>query len=185
MATLRSSYNPLVTADWLDERGFSPRDAQRMALDGTSRHPIVGLLRSSYGTSISIKDYDVVLKMMQPSSDDSFRGLLSLVEGISSHVDMREPWESGYRLARLIRRSLKLSTHDDLDIEKLILSLGVAVHDVDFSDPTIRGVCVGAPAFGPLIIVNRSSPDASGPSGRRITLAHELCHLLFDRISPA
>ena len=33
----------------------------------------------------------------------------------------------------------------------------------------------------PLVAINTECPDAVGPSGRRITLAHELCHLLFDR----
>jgi len=176
-----SSYNSLITPRWLDQHGFSAHDAQQVALDGTSRHPIVGLLRSSFGTSINIHDYEVVMGMLQRGSDDSFLGLRSVAKGINSHVDVREPWESGYALARLIRKTLKLNTQDDFDIEDLILRMGVEIRDVSFSDPAIRGVCVGAPAYRPLIIINDASPDASGPSGRRITLAHELCHLLFDR----
>ena len=32
-----------------------------------------------------------------------------------------------------------------------------------------------------LIAINIACDDAKGPSGRRITFAHEMCHLLFDR----
>jgi Zn-dependent peptidase ImmA (M78 family) len=176
-----SAYNPAITPAWLNQHGFSEREAQQVALVGTSRHPVVGLLRSSYGTSINVQDHELVLGMLQPSDDNSFGGLRSLAKGINSHVDIREPWESGYRLARLIRETLKLNTQDDIDLDALIRSLAIDIREADFSDPVIRGVCVGAPAYKPLIIINRSSPDASGPSGRRITLAHELCHLLFDR----
>ncbi|HEV7221132.1 MAG TPA: ImmA/IrrE family metallo-endopeptidase [Pirellulales bacterium] len=179
-ATLRF-YNPSISSEWLTQQGFSDRDAQQLALGGTGRHPIVGLLRSSYGTSINVQGYELVLGMLQPSDDKSFEGLRTLSKGINSHVDVREPWESGYRLARLIRQMLNLSAQDDVNVELVCRDAGIDIRDADFSDPIIRGVCVGAPAYKPLIIINRSSPDASGPSGRRITLAHELCHLLFDR----
>lgn len=179
-ATL-SAFRSEITPEWLNRWGFSDRDARQVALNGTCRHPIVGLLRSSYGTDINIDDYNLVLQMLQPSDDNSFKQLRSLASGISSHVDIREPWESGYRIARLIRESFGLRPKDIIDVEKHISQLGVAIRTELLSDPNIRGVCVGAPAYIPLIIVNSGSPDASGPSGRRITLSHELCHLLFDR----
>ena len=43
------------------------------------------------------------------------------------------------------------------------------------------GLCVGTPGYFPLVVLNSSCEDVTGVSGRRVTLAHELCHLLFDR----
>jgi Zn-dependent peptidase ImmA (M78 family) len=71
------------------------------------------------------------------------------------------------------------------DIEAAIQKMGIDVHEVLLNDPTIQGACVGSPQFAPLIAVNIAYADADAAdkkkSGRRITLAHELCHLLFDR----
>ncbi len=175
------SLNSTITAEWLTKQGFSEGQAQQVALSGTCRHPVVGLLRSSYGTSITAVDYEVALGMLQPSEDDSYDGLRSLAKGMNSHVDIREPWESGYRLASLIRKKLSQSIQDKIDMEHLVSNMGIDVRNAEFSDSMIRGVCIGAPAYKPLIIINDSCSDATGVSGRRITLAHELCHLLFDR----
>jgi Zn-dependent peptidase ImmA (M78 family) len=68
-----------------------------------------------------------------------------------------------------------------IDIEKEVGNLGVETHNIELPDTHIFGVCMGTPAFVPLILLNLFSDDASGVSGRRVTLAHELCHLLFDR----
>ncbi len=59
--------------------------------------------------------------------------------------------------------------------------MNIDVRDITLTDPSILAACVGSPQFAPLIAVNLACDDARGPSGRRITLAHELCHLLFDR----
>jgi len=52
---------------------------------------------------------------------------------------------------------------------------------VSLTDSAMLGACVGSATYVPLIVLNPSCPDARGVSGRRVTLAHELCHLLFDR----
>jgi len=70
---------------------------------------------------------------------------------------------------------------DYIDIEKEVGDLGVETQDIELPDTNILGVCIGTPAYAPLILLNLSCGDASGVSGRRVTLAHELCHLLFDR----
>ena len=54
---------------------------------------------------------------------------------------------------------------------------------VEFGDETILGLCVGTPGYSSLVVLNSSCDDVTGVSGRRVTLAHEFCHLLFDRAS--
>ncbi len=176
-----AEYNAGINVEWLAQHGFSREDAADVALSGVSRHPIVGLLRSSRGGSISASDYDSILGMLKPSDRRSFERLRELARGLSSPIDVREPWESGYHLARLVRERLGGDPSQYLDIESLVRALGVDIQEIDLPDAEIRGACIGGPAYAPLILLNRACPDASGLSGRRTTLAHELGHLLFDR----
>ncbi len=53
--------------------------------------------------------------------------------------------------------------------------------DRELSDETIRGVALDGEHHRPGILVNSRNSANAHPFGRRFTLAHELCHLLFDR----
>jgi Zn-dependent peptidase ImmA (M78 family) len=176
-----SRYLPWASETWLDQHGFSNDDARKFAIAGTTRHPIVGLLRTSQGTALTPKDYEQILHLLQVSGTKSFRRLLELSSGINPSINLREPWESGYRAAALIREKLGIPESSPIDIEDLITTLDVSIREVSLSDSNIMGACIGSPTYVPIIVVNTSSNDATGPSGRRITLAHELCHMLFDR----
>src|SRR5260370_933547 len=68
-----------------------------------------------------------------------------------------------------------------IDIEDVMVQMGVEMQDATFADTAVLGVCVGTPGYFPLVVLNRSCADVTGVSGRRVTLAHEFCHLLFDR----
>jgi len=175
-------YNLDISPGWLTGHGFTSRDAQEFALAGTSRHPIVGLLRSSQGSAVSADDYEMILRMLKPSDKRSYVGLKEVARGNSIPIQAREPWESGYRLAGLVRQRLGKAPTDQFDVEREVQHLGIEVRDVPLSDAEIRGVSVGSPLYAPLVVINTACPDASGVSGRRTTLGHELCHLLFDRL---
>src|SRR5271157_345717 len=174
-------YNSAIDDIWLARHGFSPEDAQELATSGTSRHPVVGLLRSSQGSSITAADFDSLLRMLKPGSAQNFAKLREIAKGLSRAIDVREPWESGYNLARLIRERLRFDPSEYIDIEDVVKKMGVEVQDTTFGDSTVLGVCVGTPGYFPLVVLNSSCADVTGVSGRRVTLAHELCHLLFDR----
>ncbi len=174
-------YNSAIDDIWLSRHGFSPEDAQDLATSGTSCHPVVGLLRSSQGSSITAADFDCLLTMLKPGSAHNFAKLREVAKGLSRAIDVREPWESGYNLARLIRDRLRFDPYEYIDIEDVVQRMGVEVQDTTFGDSAILGVCVGTPGYFPLVVLNNSCEDVTGVSGRRVTLAHEVCHLLFDR----
>jgi len=174
-------YSSTIDDGWLASHGFSESDAQEFAELGTSRHPVVGLLRSSQGSSLTPDDYDVILRLLKPSDTHSFTRLRELAKGMSGGIDPREPWESGYRLARLVRVRLGYTPSDQIDIEQVASRLGIDIQEASLKDTSILGVCIGTPGYSPLVTLNSNCPDSSGVSGRRVTLAHELCHLLFDR----
>lgn len=170
-----------VSPDWLAAIGFSDDDSAQFAIAGTSRHPVVGLLRSSRATTLSLIDIQAIIQQLHPATAHSYELIRSLAQGLDSQLDPREPWESGYELARRIRGRLSLSAAEEINIDELLVRHAVECHALGLADATIRGACVGSPRYCPSIILNTNCPEASGMSGRRITLAHELCHLLFDR----
>lgn len=93
--------------------------------------------------------------------------------------------EDGYERALEFRKARDLPASQPLtgphDLEHVLLAgLGVEVVDVRLDDSRIDGVAIVYPGRVPLVAVNLSGRSASTPWGRRMTLAHELCHLLYD-----
>jgi Zn-dependent peptidase ImmA (M78 family) len=98
-------------------------------------------------------------------------------------ADTGPSWEQGYELAQEVLEEVSQLATDEVpvDMDSVLAELGVDVHDLELSDCTIRGLAVAGSDFRPGIRVNVSHEANGYPSGRRFTLAHELCHLLFDR----
>ncbi|MGE4103104.1 MAG: ImmA/IrrE family metallo-endopeptidase [Pirellulales bacterium] len=170
-----------ISRNWLDSVGFQESDSAQFATVGTSRHPVVGLLRSSRNSGLELCDIQGIIEHLSSAQSNSYAGLRLLAGGLDATIDPKEPWESGYVLARQIREKLHLLSGMEVDVDRLVNDSGVDVVDLPLADSEVRGACVGAPQYKPLIVVNTNCPHAHGQSGRRITLAHEFCHLLFDR----
>jgi Zn-dependent peptidase ImmA (M78 family) len=171
----------LVSPDWLATIGFTENDCADFAITGTSRHTVVGLLRSSRATELNLSDIQAILAQLRPAEADSFAKLRLLAKGLDVQLDPREPWESGYELARRVRDRLSLQIDDWIEIDNILKNLEIDHRELRLTDIAVRGACIGNPRYRPTVILNTACRDASGVSGRRITLAHELCHLLFDR----
>lgn len=93
----------------------------------------------------------------------------------------KSPWHNGYSLA--------LEILDEVDpdpkasftqIEVMIDSIGVRVREVNLGEQGPRGVALAGDNLRPTILVN-SDNMRNSRRGKRFTLAHELCHILFDR----
>ena len=93
------------------------------------------------------------------------------------------PWEQGYALAQelLDRLGLPEPRTGFVDVGHITQALGIRVENIRLADRNIRGVSVAGPQHRPGILVNLLHDANQYPSGYRFTLAHELCHLLFDR----
>ena len=93
------------------------------------------------------------------------------------------PWEQGYELAEEVHEHFDGAFEKGgfVDVEGLIEALGVRVGTLDLSDGNVRGVSIAGPRHRSAILVNKRHGANAGDAGRRFTLAHELCHLLFDR----
>ena len=68
-----------------------------------------------------------------------------------------------------------------VDVEELIKAHGFHIGNMRLSDPNVSGVAIAGPQLKPGIFVNECCRRNAGKEGRRFTLAHEFCHLLFDR----
>jgi Zn-dependent peptidase ImmA (M78 family) len=94
-------------------------------------------------------------------------------------------FQDGYEKALEFRSALGINPElpllDDKDLEAVLLpSLGIAVRDLTLESSEIDGMAVFSPGKTPLVGVNLTGKSSSTPWGRRMTLAHELCHLLYD-----
>ncbi|TVR04976.1 MAG: ImmA/IrrE family metallo-endopeptidase [Deltaproteobacteria bacterium] len=115
-----------------------------------------------------------------PRNEAAFVEIKRLSDRVAQPAATLYDFTRGYRLAREIRRLLGNET-EHLDVEELVDHLGIPVLDVKLGDPELDGGCVCDPVHGPVIFVNSNTSRAAVPWGRRVVLAHELCHLLFDR----
>lgn len=92
------------------------------------------------------------------------------------------PYEEGYRLAEECRDALGIDPAQIfVDMEAVLSSLEIRTQDVALETSAIRGVAVAGVGYGPAVLVNISSFYNNNAAGRRFTLAHELCHILYDR----
>ena len=89
-------------------------------------------------------------------------------------------WEQGYELAESLHDVLRLAG-DWVDIRQVIKRFGIQELRRDLEDTGIRGCSIVGPHHKPTIVINRSWRYSESPAGVRFTIAHELCHLLYDR----
>lgn len=93
------------------------------------------------------------------------------------------PWELGYRLAEDFIEKLGprlFEAAKPVDVLRILDVLGVEAAEVPLSDETIRGVAIAGPRRRPCVAWNPGCERNADEKGRRFTLAHELCHVLFD-----
>lgn len=86
----------------------------------------------------------------------------------------RHPGES---LARTVRRELGLGDDAIPSMVELLRALGVYVLWESKAERSLDGACARLPVPGVLVVLEEDFPS---PWRTRSTLAHELCHLLFD-----
>lgn len=97
-------------------------------------------------------------------------------------VDLRHP-DSGVasRLAEKVRAKLALPTIIGSVFDDVLRVLNVFVVGARFRDRAVDAVSSWSQETGAILVVNYDSPRCAAPFALRATLAHEVCHLLFDR----
>jgi Zn-dependent peptidase ImmA (M78 family) len=140
----------------------------------------------------------VVFRSLSPvvSKDDVFALLTRLraypsyggteLESLRSGLAVQAhevPHHQGYALAEQLRR--KLGNIDGLlDIDSLLGRAGVKIDEANLSDASADAATVWGAEHGPVVVLNTLG-SKNVPWARRMTLAHEFCHLLIDRHAAA
>lgn len=136
------------------------------------------------GLAANIGTDDVVI-LSRIALDAQHRGetpaLARLVRDAGG-VPRRAPPLEGQELAENLLEDLELdSGNGPVDLVSLLDRLGIAVIEEALATDSIRGVALAGQGMGPTIIINTTSFFNDTVEGRRFTLAHELCHILYDR----
>ena len=94
-----------------------------------------------------------------------------------------QPWAQGYELAEEVHQHFNgnFERGDFVNMDGILAAFGIRPEKLELSDPGVRGVAIAGPQHRPGILVNARHDSNGEEAGCRFTLAHELCHLLFDR----
>ena len=92
------------------------------------------------------------------------------------------PWDSGYSLALMVLDEADPDANSaSTQLELLLEDLGITVKNVELGPQGPRGVAFAGSDLRPTILVNVDNLKNRYKTGRRFTLAHEFCHILFDQ----
>jgi hypothetical protein len=132
-----------------------------------------------------------VITLVKKSKSHSAPRLETLSKEVGCHITKgfvnHRPFEQGDEAAKFVRLNLGLVSAQFLDISKILVELGVELRTEGVQPPTLDGLAVWGTRHGPAVLVNSESRRVIGRgafhqgAAARVTLAHELCHLLLDR----
>jgi hypothetical protein len=102
----------------------------------------------------------------------------------------QKPFEQGVRIARMVRDHLRIGTLKRVDpLPMLFYANDIYVRFEELGLANLDAIAIWGRRHGPGVLVNKSSRrlrltsgrEVAGQGAARVTIAHELCHLLVDR----
>ena len=155
------------------------RRASPLVVDGSA---YARLLYGAISPKIELPDVVSLTKLVVGNYvTDSGRWLSRLELPIDpGDVGQFTPGEQGSRLGEQACETLS-STGDWVDIHAILQRLDIRITKIDLSDDSVRAVSVFGPTQVPHVFCNRRTRWGDSAEVERFTLAHELCHLVFDR----
>lgn len=94
----------------------------------------------------------------------------------------KKPHDQGYQLAAWLRIELAITPNDPLAPEDLLRKWKVEIRHIDLPDSPVEAIAAWGEQHGPVILLNSAEDTRSAHEfGKHSTLAHEICHLLYDR----
>lgn len=91
------------------------------------------------------------------------------------------PYHDAARFAADLCEDMALDNGVFVDVRAICRRLEIEIQEILLDTDNIRGVALAGHDFSPRIVVNQNHYFNQNESGRRFTIAHELCHVLFDR----
>jgi len=107
---------------------------------------------------------------------------------ISEEFGRAAPFQQGEAAARFVRERLEIPADQCVQVFEIIAGLGIELRHATAEPPTLDGLAIWGDRYGPGVFLNESSgrilrhedQNVATSLGARVTLAHELCHLLLD-----
>jgi Zn-dependent peptidase ImmA (M78 family) len=164
------------------KRWFEPEEGDLLCVSGSCE---AGLMFGSASPTLTEADVLTIATLLVKTSAKKSSSRWSALASDPQPLRTDEsPWADGCRLARFWseKANIRHKRGGAADVEEHLERLGVAVTDLELEDATTSGLAVLPEQGAPQIFVNRRDPRCEFPSGKRFTLAHELCHLLHDRV---
>ena len=130
-----------------------------------------------------------------PRDIECLRDQIVAAQGGSDSVTLRKlvagrrdgalgvPHRDGHRFADELLEDLEddIPQADFVDVREMCANLEIDIQETALETDSIRGVAIAGDGFSPRIVVNNTHYFNQNESGKRFTIAHELCHVLFDR----
>jgi hypothetical protein len=139
---------------------------------------MVGRLVSNDDTRAILKQIKSAPKVKTPTLDDLSLEAVKEVE----RSRLKIPNEQGRLLAEWLRGKPQIIAQDGLVYpEEILKKWKVKLTKIDLRSQNIDALCTWGPKHGPTVLINRNGHLSHYPTGRRSSLAHEICHLLVDR----
>jgi len=187
-----AAYTRQVRAGWQKIRSVLENldlNAARAALAVEGSSPLViqgscqaALLFGSVSPNISEEDVRTLAQVLITQYDRQGTNHSRLLDYSEEEpLDFSSPaWEQGYYLAETLHDQYDLPG-SFIDVRKFVGNLGVEITRLRLEDSAIRACSLIGPQHKPTIALNDSYPNGTKPSTERFSLAHELCHILYDR----
>lgn len=135
------------------------------------------LMFGSFSPHVQEQDVDIIINAIRDGADD--HPLLAFVK--RSPIPDKNQHESGYRLSLDFIENFSEHGEMDATLENVLEKLDIHIVRNTFSDTALRGIAMAGKGIAPSIFINTAHQNNMSKHGERFTLAHELCHLLFDR----
>lgn len=141
------------------------------------------LMFGGVNPDIGKADVQALTKLLTSRSGVSEPSELAALVGTDVGAPLGAPFEQGYDLAEELLDTLSMpGSETHVDIRSLLERLGIVCIEQALKTSTIRGVAIAGEGYTPTILINKTSDYNSTEAGKRFTLAHELCHVLYDRV---
>ncbi len=124
-----------------------------------------------------------------PALDETAKAAHVLLE---LELNSERPYVQGNELAKWLRRFLNLSPNRRIDPFDVLKYRGIDVRAIEMGIPSLDAIAVWGKQYGPGVVLNAGSNRFIGRRANiiwrngaaRVTIAHELCHLLLDAEHP-
>ena len=144
------------------------------------RSPAVAMF-GGVSPDLGARDVEYLRDLIVEAQDGSDSAKLASLVADRHDSPLRVPHQDGHRFADELLEDIASADSECVDVRAICRNLAIGIQETALETDSIRGVAIAGDGFSPKIAINRTHHFNRNESGKRFTIAHELCHVLFDR----